>query len=48
MGIILKTIISGAPLPETLSASYPTFVWIIAFTLAICLVPEEVAEAEEE
>lgn len=39
-GLILKNIMSGAPLPEMLSASYPTIVWMVAFYLALNPLPE--------
>lgn len=47
VGLILKNIMSGAPLPEMLSASYPTIVWMVAFYLALNPLPEQdVAVAE--
>ena len=49
MGLILKNIITGVPLPDMMSASYPTIVWMIAFYLALNTLPDNAevgAEAE--
>lgn len=40
VGLILKNIISGVPLPDMMMASYPTIVWMIAFYLALNPLPE--------
>jgi hypothetical protein len=29
------------PLPDMLSASYPAFVWLLAFVIALKMAPEE-------
>lgn len=49
VGLILKNIISGVPLPDMMAASYPTIVWMMAFYLALNTLPEAepVALAEE-
>lgn len=35
MGLLLKTILSGQPLPDILTALYPYFLWIILFWIAV-------------
>lgn len=40
IGLILKNIITGVPLPDMMAASYPTLVWIIAFYLALNPFPD--------
>ena len=40
LGVVLKTIMTGLPLPSTLSASYPSIVWLIGFYLAVNRMPE--------
>ncbi len=49
VGLILKTIITGLPLPDMMSASYPTIVWMVALYLALNPFPDTTPpEAEEE
>lgn len=40
MGLILKNIVTGVPLPDMMSASYPTIVWMVAFYLALNTLPD--------
>lgn len=40
IGLMLKNIMSGAPLPDMMGAAYPTIVWLIAFYLALNTLPE--------
>lgn len=40
VGMILKNIITGVPLPDMMAASYPTIVWLIAFYLALNKLPD--------
>lgn len=40
VGLMLKNIMSGAPLPDMMAAAYPTIVWLIAFYLALNPLPE--------
>lgn len=35
VGLILKNIITGIPLPDMMAASYPAIVWLVAFYLAV-------------
>lgn len=46
IGLILKNIIGGLPLPDMMSAAYPSIVWLMAFYLAVNTWPE--MEAPEE
>jgi len=48
IGIVLKTIMTGLPLPDAMAAIYPSIVWIIAFVLAFTTLPEEPPAMEEE
>ena len=48
MGLILKNIVTGIPLPDMLSASYPTIVWMIAFYLALNTLPDSSPPEEAE
>ncbi len=47
IGLILKNIITGVPLPSMLSASYPTIVWMMAFYLALNTLPEMEPRVEQ-
>ncbi len=47
MGLILKNIITGVPLPDMMSASYPTIVWMMAFYLALNTLPDTSPPEEE-
>lgn len=40
VGLILKNIITGVPLPDMMAASYPTLVWMVAFYLALNPFPD--------
>lgn len=40
VGLILKNIITGIPLPDMMAASYPSIVWMVAFYLAINRMPD--------
>lgn len=48
MGLILKNIVTGIPLPDMLSASYPTIVWMMAFYLALNTLPDTSPPEETE
>jgi hypothetical protein len=48
IGVVLKTIMTGLPLPDMLTVSYPSIVWLVAFTFACAMGPEEEAPATEE
>ncbi len=48
MGLILKNIITGIPLPDMMSASYPTIVWMMAFYLALNTLPDTSPPEETE
>lgn len=48
MGLILKNIITGVPLPDMMSASYPTIVWMMAFYLALNTLPDTSPPEETE
>ena len=48
VGLILKNIITGVPLPDMMAASYPTIVWMIAFYLALNPMPDMSAPEIEE
>ena len=41
IGLVLKTVMTGLPLPDMLTASYPVFVWLLAFVIALKTAPEE-------
>lgn len=41
VGLILKNIISGVPLPDMMAAAYPSILWIVAFYLALNKFPEQ-------
>ncbi len=47
MGLILKNIVTGIPLPDMMSASYPTIVWMMAFYLALNTLPDTSPSEEE-
>lgn len=40
IGLLLKNTITGVSLPDMMTASYPSMVWIIAFYLALNRMPE--------
>jgi hypothetical protein len=40
VGLILKNIITGIPLPDMMAASYPAIVWLVAFYLAVNRMPD--------
>lgn len=48
MGLILKNIVTGVPLPDMMSASYPTIVWMMAFYLALNTLPDTSPPEETE
>ncbi len=48
VGLMLKNIMSGTPLPDMMAAAYPTIVWMIAFYLALNTFPEVAPPEEEE
>lgn len=51
IGLLLKTVMTGSPLPDTLMAAYPSVVWLMAFYLAMNPFPDqesEEADAREE
>lgn len=48
VGLILKNIITGVPLPDMMAASYPTIVWIVAFYLALNPFPDSTPPEETE
>lgn len=48
MGLILKNIVTGIPLPDMMSASYPTIVWMMAFYLALNTLPDSSPPEEVE
>ncbi len=41
IGLILKNIITGVPLPDMMAASYPVIVWLVAFYLALNPFPDQ-------
>ena len=41
VGLMLKNVLSGVPLPDMMAASYPSIVWIVAFYFALNRVPGE-------
>lgn len=41
VALVLKTVMTGSPLPNMLTAAYPPVVWIIAFYLALNAFPEQ-------
>lgn len=41
VGLILKNIFTGVPLPDMMAASYPIIVWLIAFYFAVRSVPDD-------
>jgi len=47
VGLMLKNTMSGVPLPDMMSAAYPTIVWLIAFYLALNAFPEAPMEEVE-
>ncbi len=46
-GLVLKTVMTGLPLPDMLTASYPAFVWLLAFVIALKTAPDEPEEPKE-
>ncbi len=48
IGLILKNIITGIPLPDMMGAAYPTIVWMIAFSMALNQWPDETPVQTEE
>ncbi len=40
VGLILKTVMTGLPLPDMLKEAYPSVVWLIAFYLAVNMQPD--------
>ena len=40
LGLILKNVLSGVPLPDMMAAAYPSIVWMVAFYLAVNRMPE--------
>ncbi len=48
VGLVLKTVMTGSPLPDMLTAAYPPVVWLIAFYLALNAFPEEETTQESE
>lgn len=47
VGMVLKTVMTDLPLPDMLTASYPAFVWLLAFVLALQTAPDEVEDPKE-
>jgi hypothetical protein len=47
VGLILKNIITGVPLPDMMAASYPVIVWLVAYYLALNPLPEQEAQQAE-
>lgn len=48
VGLLLKNVISGVPLPDIMAASYPSVVWMVAFYLALNTLPEMEPAAQQE
>ncbi len=48
IGLLLKTVMSGSPLPDILTAIYPMLIWFIAFYLALNPFPDDMPMSEEE
>ncbi len=48
VGLLLKTVMTGSPLPDTLMAAYPSVVWLVAFYLAMNAFPEQETEESSE
>src|SRR5437879_5957228 len=46
VGLILKNIITGVPLPDMMAASYPVIVWLVAFYLALNPFPDTESKSE--
>lgn len=46
VGFLLKTVMTGLPLPDMLEATYPILIWLIAFTLALNPFPDQAAPEE--
>lgn len=40
VGLILKTVMTGLPLPEMLKEAYPSMVWLLAFYVAVNMLPD--------
>ena len=47
-GMLFKTLMTGIPLPDMLAAAFPSLVWMLAFTFAICAQPENTQSQEQE
>ncbi len=49
-GLLLKTLMTGIPLPDMIAAAFAPLVWLLVFTLAlnppVTMEPEVVSEAE--
>ena len=41
VGLVLRTVMTGSPLPDMLTAAYPPVVWFIALFLAVNAFPDE-------
>ncbi|MBP9773961.1 MAG: hypothetical protein KBD00_05055 [Candidatus Peribacteraceae bacterium] len=48
VGLLLKTILSGHPLPDILTALYPYFLWIILFWIGVNIPYVEKGEKGDE
>ena len=51
VGLVLKTVITGLPLPDMMAAGYPSIIWIIGIYLAMTppeIVEEALMEAQNE
>jgi hypothetical protein len=48
LGLILKTVMTGLPLPDMIKEAYPSIVWLVAFYLAVNMPPdfEEMMKSE--
>lgn len=47
-GLLLKTMMTGIPLPDMIAACFPPFIWLLAFYFALNPHPEMEAESAEE
>ncbi len=41
LGLMLKNIMSGVPLPDMMAAAYPSILWMMAFYLALNRLPAD-------
>ncbi len=48
VALVLKTVMTGMPLPDMLIAAYPSVVWMIAFYLSLNPFPEQDAPEQVE